>query len=80
MVILTGHGECGHDPAVVVEHVSWDAGAHAVDGVADEVVGGDQEAADEQDGGRRAVVQLEERGVDVGLVAAVANLITKKAF
>ena len=75
---LGGHGEGGHDPAVGVEHIAGDVGRDAVDGVADEVVGRHEEAADEADGGRGAVVQLEDLGVDVSLAAAVTDLESGK--
>merc|ERR1719376_537096 len=53
--------------------VSRDVAADAVDGLADEVVGGDEDAADEEDGGGGAVVQLEDEVVNVGL-GAVTDL------
>ena len=46
---LTGHRECGEDPAVGVEHVARDARAHAVDVLAPKVAGGDEQGAYEAD-------------------------------
>ena len=71
---LTGNRKCGEDPAVGVEHVARDARAQAVDGLAPEVVGGDEEGGHEADRGRGAVVQLPAGRVDVGLGAAVPHL------
>ena len=71
---LTWYRERRHDPAICVEDIARDVVAHAVDGLANQVVGSDQDARDEQDCARRPVVQLEKRRVNVGLVALVADL------
>ena len=73
-VFLTWNWEGWHDPAVGVEHVPGDTVVDAGDGRADEVVTGDEEAANEEDGRGCPVVQLEERGVDLCLGAPVASL------
>ena len=73
-ILLTWNGEGGHDPAVGVQHVPGDAVVDAGDGGADQVIAGDQEARDEQDGRGGPVMQLEERGVDLCLGAPVASL------
>ena len=41
---LTRYGEGRHDPAVRVEDVAWDAVVDAGDGVANEVIAGDEDA------------------------------------
>lgn len=70
-----GQRERVRDPAVRVEHVSrHGAVVDARYGVPDEVVGGDEDAAEEQDGGGDAVVHAEHHVVDHRLVDEVADL------
>ena len=73
-IFHTWNREGWHDPAVGVQHVAGDVVVDAGDGGADQVITGDQEARDEQDGRGGPVMQLEERGVDLCLGAPVASL------
>lgn len=68
------NAEGGHDPAVSIEDIARDGVIDAGDGGTDEIVGSDEEASDEEDGGGGAVVELEERGVDVGLSLTMSHL------
>lgn len=77
---LTWHGEGGHDPTERVGHVAGYVVGDAVDGAADEVVGCDQEAADEAQGGRCSVMEFEEGRVDVGFLTPVPDLEERNHF
>merc|ERR1719381_187791 len=54
--------EGGHDPTVGVEQASRNSiCSKAGDGRANEIIGSDEKAADEEESGRRSIVKLEER-------------------
>ena len=72
--LLTRYGEGRHDPAVGVQDVARDAVVDTGDGVADEVIAGDEETADEEDGSGGPVVELEEGSLDLCLGAPVPGL------
>lgn len=55
-----GHGECGGNPAEGVDDMRGKAADDALDGVADELVGGDDETAAHQQGRGEGVVKAEE--------------------
>jgi len=72
---VAGQSEGVCDPAIGVDHVSVDGTvADAADGVADQIVGGDDDTAEEQDGRGHSVVHAENGVVDHCLVDQVANL------
>ena len=74
VVWLTWYGEGGHDPAVGVQDVARHAVVDAGDLGADQIIGGDENAADETESGGGPVVELEEGGLNLRLGAPVASL------
>ena len=71
--IPVGQRECGVDPAVGVHDSGGDVVDDAVDGVADEGLGGDEEVGGQDEEHGRLAVQLEHRIVDRYLHGPVSN-------
>ena len=74
-IILTRYRKCGHNPAIGIHNIAGDGatGAHAVNGLPDEVVGSDQDWGQEANAGSSAIVKFEKWRIYIGFVTLITG-------
>lgn len=75
---FTWNRESGHNPAICIEHIARNGATDAINGGTNEIVGSNQKTTDEAKRGWRAIVQFEERRIDIRFGATVADLWRRK--
>lgn len=68
-MILTWHSECGHNPTISIEDISWKISGDAVNCVSNQIIGSHQNASNEQESAR----SKKEKRLNVKMVSRTSK-------